>query len=70
MRGSYGPAGGAVARGERLLHIFGLPFALAHELERAHHGAHLIVEERAGGGGNLDEVARARDAQVIEGLHG
>src|SRR5690606_17234800 len=41
----------------------------AHLLERADQRAHLIVQEGARGGADLDLLAKARDLQLVEGLH-
>src|SRR6185503_7374720 len=67
-RRSDGAAGGAVAGLERGREIVGAPLALADELERAHHRAHLVVQERARRGGDVDLLAAGRDLQAVERL--
>jgi hypothetical protein len=48
--GGHGAAGGALARVQGPFQILGSPSAAAHQLQRAHHGAHLVVQEGAGRG--------------------
>ena len=51
---------GAVARLERLAHIVGLPLPAADQRKAADHRAHLVVEEAAGRGVDVDFLADAR----------
>ncbi len=48
---------------------FDRPLALADLLQRADHGTHLIVQERAGVGAHDDLAAFAADGETVEGLH-
>ncbi len=59
---------GAVARLQRSLHVRRLPLAAADQREAADHRAHLVVEETAGGGVDMDLVAFTRDLEPVEGL--
>jgi hypothetical protein len=63
------PAAGAVARVQRVLEIVGAPFAAADMFERADHRAHLMVQEAARGGVNLDFVAHPRHVEPLQRAH-
>src|SRR5580698_6369761 len=62
-------AGGAVAGGERRAKIIGAPLALADMHKRAHHRAHLMMQERARRRCDPHFVAVAGDVQLVERLH-
>src|SRR5215471_5789453 len=61
-------AGGAVAGGERGCKIIRTPAALADPDQRAHHRAHLTVQERASRSDDPDRIALPRDVKLIERL--
>ena len=69
-RGLWGRRRRARGRRVRRQHVGGAPLALAHQLERADHGAHLAVEEGSRPRLDADLRAAARHAQRIERLHG
>jgi len=62
-------AGRAIARGKRGGKINGGPFAFPDMHERADHRADLVLQKRAGRGGDADFLAGARDIEAIERLH-
>ena len=59
---------GAVVRLQRPAQIVRRPFAAADQLQAADHRAHLVVEERARRGLDLDPVAAADDVKPVERL--
>ena len=59
---------GAVARFQRLAHILRLPLAAADQREAADHRAHLVVEEAARRGLDVDLLADAADVEPVERL--
>ena len=61
-------AGGAVARGECCGEIVGAPAAFADPDQRAHHRAHLAVQERARGCHDADVVAVRDDVELVQRL--
>src|SRR6266481_6922934 len=65
-RGWAGGASGPGCQGSR--HILRSPAALAHQLQRAHHVAYLMMQERTRGGVNANLLARALHIQPIQGL--
>src|SRR5690606_36109222 len=58
----------AVARIEGGAEVARAPLALPHELQRPHHGAHLMVQEAARARGDDDEIELARDVEPVERL--
>ena len=68
VRRRDGAAGGAVAGGECGGEIVGAPAAFADPHQRAHHRAHLAVQERARGRQDRNCVALPDDVELIERL--
>jgi len=68
--GRHGAASAAITRLERLFQVAGRPLALADKLQRADHGAHLVVQEGASGCLDPDLLADAGHGETVEGLHG
>src|SRR5262249_48021781 len=60
--------GAAITRLKRRTEIAWAPFALANELERTHHGPHLVVQERARRGHDVHLLALGGDRETVEGL--
>src|SRR5476651_982526 len=63
------PALGTIPRGECMAKIFGAPFPLADQHERAHDRAHLMMKERARLCNDADFVAAARHIKPVKRFH-
>jgi hypothetical protein len=63
-----GGAGGAVARSQCVGKVFGRPAAFADGDQRAHHRAHLGVQERARGGFDAQLLIDAHQVEAVERL--